>query len=90
MDVTALYPSVPHREGLMSLEKALNKRSDKSVPTNFLSNLMKLVLKMNTFEWDKKLYLQMFGTAIGTRSAPTFCGLYMGDLEQEMLEMWNN
>ena len=47
-----------------------------------------MVLKSNTFEWDKKLFLQILGTAIGTRSAPTFCGLYVGELEQEILDSW--
>ena len=90
MDVTALYPSVPHKEGLDSLENGLDKRTDKTVPTSFLVFLMKLVLTRNTFEWDKKLFLQVFGTAIGTRAAPTFCGLFLGDLEEDLLNTWVN
>ena len=90
MDVFALYPSVPHEEGLEAFEKSMNKRPDKTVPTNYLVMLMKLVLTMNTFEWDKKLFLQMSGTAIGTRAAPTFCGLYMGHLEEELLATWKS
>ena len=84
MDVSALYPSVPHQEGLQSLEKALDQRSEKLVPTSFLLKLMKHVLTMNTFVWDTKLYIQTHGTAIGTKSAPTFCGLFMGDLEKSI------
>ena len=44
MDVTSLYPSVPHKEGLECLERALNKRLDKSVPTNFLVSLITWVI----------------------------------------------
>ena len=44
---------------------------------------------MNTFIWDGKLYTQREGTAIGTRAAPTFAGLFMGDLEEAMLEEWS-
>ena len=85
MDVSALYPSVPQDEGLASLNKALEKRVDKSVSTDYLVRMMKIVLTMNTFEWDRNLYRQVSGTAIGTRAAPTFCGLFMGDLEEKLL-----
>ena len=61
---------------------------DRPVPTSFLLKLMRYVLTMNTFVWDGKLYTQTHGTAIGTRSAPTFCGIFMGDLEKKMLESW--
>ena len=50
MDVSALYPSVPQEEGLASLGKALEKRLDKSVCSEFLVRIMRLVLTMNTFE----------------------------------------
>ena len=90
MDVTALYPSVPQEEGLESFERAMEKRPDKSVPSSFLVKLMRLVLKMNSFIWDKKLYVQRMGTAIGTRSAPTFCGLFMGEFEEKMIEIWES
>ena len=52
--------------------------------------LMKLVLTLNTFEWDGKLYNQRHGTAIGTRSAPTFSGIFMGCLEENMLQEWKD
>ena len=90
MDVTALYPSVPQEEGLTCLESALDRRTDKTVPTAFLVKLMRLVLTMNTFVWDSKLFKQIMGTAIGTRSAPTFCGLFMGELEESMLQQWES
>ena len=90
MDVCALYPSVPQEEGLESLGRALDSRTDKQVPTSFLVRLMRLVLTMNTFVWDRKLLKQIMGTAIGTRAAPTFCGLFMGELEERMLQMWED
>ena len=88
MDVTALYPNVPHEEGLTYLERALDRRTDKSVPTDFLIRLMRLVLTKNTFEWDRKLFIQKDGTAIGTRAAPTYAGLFMGGLEADALQAW--
>ena len=90
MDVSALYPSVPQEEGLISLGKALDRRVDQSVSTDYLVRMMKIVLTMNTFEWDQKLYRQIMGTAIGTRAAPTFCGIFMGELEERILSLWES
>ena len=46
MDVTALYPSVPQREGLECLKIELDKRADQLVPTSYLISLMEKVLSM--------------------------------------------
>ena len=89
MDVSSLYPSVPHEGGLQSLQKGLDGRHDKCVPTWYLVKLMRLVLTKNTFTWDGKLFTQQDGTAIGTRAAPTFAGLFMGELEEAMLQAWD-
>ena len=45
---------------------------------------------MNTFEWDRNLYSQVSGTAIETRAAPTFFGVFMGDLEEMILTLWKS
>ena len=42
----------------------------------------------NTFDWDSNVYKQKQGTDIGTRSAPKFAGLYMGDLEVNLLDQY--
>ena len=64
-------------EGLVPLQAAGERRSDKSVRTDFLTRLMTVVLGSNIFEF-RDMYLQREGTAIGTRAAPTFASLFMG------------
>ena len=50
MDVSALYPSVPQEEGLVSLRGALDRRPDQSVSTEYLVKMMRVVLtKMTSF-----------------------------------------
>ena len=88
MDVVALYPNVPWEEGLVALQAAGERRSDKSVRTDFLVRLMTVVLGSNIFEFRDKLYLQREGTAIGTRAAPTFANLFMGWWENKMQQEW--
>ena len=46
---------------------------------------MRLVLAKNNFSFLGKHYLQVHGTAMGTRMAPSFACLFMGDLEERML-----
>ena len=82
IDVTGLYSNIPHQEGLDCLEEALNTREDKSIPTAFLVTLMALVLMRNIFEFDGMLFMQLIGTAMGTRAAPTFANLFMGKIDK--------
>ena len=46
------------------------------------------MLEYNVFEWDGKLFQQLFGTAIGTSCAPPYSGIFMGRLEEAALEEW--
>ena len=47
IDVVAIYPSIPHDEGLGVLRKALDSGSDQSVSTDSLMDLAERVLKNN-------------------------------------------
>ena len=63
MDVVAMYPNVPWEEGLVAAGAAGERRSDKSVRTDFLTRLMTVVLGSDIFEFRDKPYLQREGTA---------------------------
>ena len=43
---------------------------------------MALVLMWNIFEFDLRLFIQIIGTALGTRAAPTFACLFMGKIDK--------
>ncbi len=59
-------------------------RSNAQYPTNTsIMRLLELVLRKNNFEFNGKHYLQIAGTAMGTRVAPSFANLYMGHFEKE-------
>ena len=40
---------------------------------------------MNCFLFNENYYLQVHGTAMGTRMAPSYANLFMGKLEREFL-----
>ena len=44
-----------------------------------------MILTMNNFEFDNNYYIQLHGTAMGTRMAPAYANLFMGDLERKLL-----
>ena len=48
---------------------------------------MNLVLKHNVFEFDEKFYLQIQGTAMGTKMAPAYANLFMGRLETKLINL---
>jgi len=45
------------------------------------------VLSSNIFEFDKKLYKQMIGTAMGTSCAPSYANIFMGEIDEKILAL---
>ena len=88
LDVTSLYTNIPNTEGLSSVEKILKKeRPEQENPKNTtLLKLLDNVLKRNNFQFNGQHYLQIGGTAMGTKVAPAYANLFMRDLEETLLE----
>ena len=86
IDVVGLYPNIPHEEGLASLRKFLDARTEKKVTTETLLELAEIVLKNNIFQFNEKTLKQLRGTAIGTKFAPPYAIIFMADLGEKILE----
>ncbi len=86
MDVKSLYPSVPKTEGLKACQEALDKRPNQSIPSSEVLSMIKLVLENNNFSFNGKSYLQVDGTAIGSRLGMNYASTYLGSWEQKLLE----
>ena len=86
IDVVGLYPNIPHEEGLASLRKFLDARTEKKVTTETLLELAEIVLKNNIFQFNEKTLKQLRGTAIGTKFAPPYAIIFMADLEERILK----
>ena len=86
MDVSKLYPSVPKREGLEACRQALDERQNPRIPTDDVMEMIKLVLENNNFGLGgSKHFLQVKGTAIGSKLGRNYACTYMGSWEQELL-----
>jgi hypothetical protein len=85
VDVTSLYTNIPNMEGIRACKKQLElHRRVSEPPTNqSIIRLLDQVLTKNNFDFNEKHYLQVGGTAMGTRVAPSFANLFMADFEEK-------
>ena len=91
MDVVGMYNNIGHEEGMKAFRDALNSAQfcpNPVLPTEFLMTLLRFVLTMNVFIFNGSFYHQLWGTAMGTRVAPTYACIFMGFLEISMLGAW--
>ena len=83
MDVASLYTNIPNDLGLQAARETLIRlrpTQDKPSTDNIIQLLSK-VLTMNNFDFAGKHYLQVGGTAMGTKVAPSFANTFMGWFE---------
>ena len=59
---------------------------DKSIPSSYLVKLLKIVMDCNIFKFNNEYWIQLIGTSMGTRVAPTYANIFMGKLEKEILQ----
>lgn len=85
MDVSSLYPSIPHKDGLEAMNYFLNRRTELYPSTEFLLSLTKEVLTKNYFKFQDQYYLQQRGSAMGSPVAPNYANLFMGKFELDLM-----
>ena len=87
LDVISLYTNIPNEEGRRAVAFWLSRlRPHRLIPPNQPTNttllsLLKMVLEMNNFQFNGENFLQIGGTAMGTRVAATLANLFMGYFE---------
>ena len=80
MDVKALYTNIPQKEGVECVQEAFENNDNTSdIPCNFLIQLLNILLKHNIFEFNKKLYRQKIGAAMGSRPIPSYANIFMAN-----------
>jgi len=87
-DVTSLYTNIPHEEGISTVMEALNTHREllpPNTPNNrIIKQFLNLILKHNYFDFMDKHYLQIQGTAMGTKMAPPYANIFMAKIEQQI------
>ena len=86
LDVSSLYTNIPHNEGINACDHFLRTRLHSNIPTCTLCDLIRMIFTMNNFSFNDSQYLQIHGTAMGTKMAPSFANLFLGHFEANALK----
>lgn len=92
-DVESLYTNIDHELGIKAIKYWINKLGNKIASRfteDFICDAIRIVLENNTFHFDNKFYLQIKGTAMGTKMAPTYANLVLAYLEETLYENLRN
>ena len=90
VDATGLYTNIPQDDGLEFCREAFESRTDKSIPTSLLTELLNICLKKkNIFEFGCKLYTQLIRTAKGIHPAPSYANIFIAMLDDQTLKLTN-
>ena len=87
MDVTILYTNIPQDEGITMVCEAYDKYHNNSppIPSHYLKQILALIFKENSFQFNGENYCQIHRTAMGTKMAVSFTNLFMAEIETKML-----
>ena len=77
IDAIGAYTNIPQTDGVECLKKALEERREKTLPSEFISKLMELLLQHNLFEFNLSTWRQKIGTAMGVHPAPNYANIYL-------------
>ena len=85
--MTSLYTNIPNTEGIQCITEILNtERNRLEKPSNeSVIDLFDMVLTKSNFQFNKQNYLQIGGTAMGTRVVPTYANRLMANLEEKLI-----
>ena len=81
MDVESMYTNIDHESGLAAVKKAFQNHPDPCRPDQEILDLLELSLKNNDFQFNGETFLQVKGTAMGKKFAPSYANIFMADFE---------
>ena len=82
MDFHALHIGITHNDGINAIQKVLPQCD----LTERIMQLTKFILEHNFFFFQDNIYLQVKGTAMGTKMAPQYANIFLTDLENKFLQ----
>ena len=89
-DVTSLYTNIPHEEDIESvlhyMELHANTLPPDTPSPHIIGILLETILKKNNLSFTDKHFLQLVGTAMGTKGTPPYANLFMGHHEETIRE----
>ena len=84
IDIVDLYPNIPHEEGMATITRLWDKKTENNVRTETLVELAEIVLKNNIFQFNEKNLKPVRSTATSSKFAPLYVVLFMTNLERKI------
>ena len=87
--ITCLYTNIPHNVGMEAIQYWLTKYLPSTAgrfSQEFIVEGKKIILQNNTFTFNDRTFLQIKGTALWTKMAPSYATLVLGYLKNTMYE----
>lgn len=84
LDVDSLYTNIETLLGLKVVRDCFEKFPDASRQDKAILQPLELSLTKNDFEFEGAFYLQIKGTAMGKRFAPSYANIYMAQWEKTL------
>ena len=86
VDIESLYTNIPNSLGLTAIEYWLSKfPTFTEYPSNFIISSIKFILENNFFSYNKVIYKQLNGVAMGSNFAPKYANLVVGYIEAQLM-----
>ena len=87
MHVSALFTNIIHTEGMSCMQEALNTRQNIKVPTEFIMQLMNIILNNNIFEFHETHWKQEIGAAMGGKPIPDYANIFMAKFDKKIRKL---
>lgn len=81
IDIDSLYTNINTESGLKAVKSIFQRYPNKKRPDKELLELLLINLTRNDFNFDSKFYLQVQGTAMGKKFAPSYANIFMAEWE---------
>lgn len=85
IDIDSLYTNIETEAGMTAVKNCLAAFPDPKRPDDFILKLLYINLTKNDFEFDSKFYLQIKGTAMSKKFAPSYANIFMAEWEHGAL-----
>ena len=84
--VTSLFTNMPRNEDIeIGLQSVCQKFYNPPSPTHYMREMLRLILKENSFQFNGKFYVQTHRTAMVTKTAVPSANIFMSYIETQSL-----
>ena len=87
IDVDAMYTNIDNQAGINAIKQAFHESPDPFRPSKHLIDLLQISLESNDFQFNGDYFLQIHGTAMGKKFAPSYCNIFMAQWEKTLLNV---